>query len=273
VGPVGLTVHESRDRVRFEYEFAEPLQNPWEFGPGFSHQLPQVYVNDPTTDDPATADGRTGTNVAFEAPYNYRINVNPETGSGVEDATGEAVSRDVEVDSDDDTITVDAPRQAVGWDADRGVAFAAVVCPFDGFGDGGIRTVEAEADEHVIGGGNDGNWDPKAMDLITPGETDRTAVLSDYDEDSPTVVPYVTVGDLARDDLDSSIDDNFGGTAGTDGDEQVTDGDEQVTDDGVPGLGVAAGAAGVGGAALAAKRLADGSRTDDPVDDGLPNDE
>ena len=274
----GLTVRESRDRVRFEYEFAEPLQNPWEFGPGFSHQLPQIYVVDPTTDTPETTDGRTGTNVAFEAPYNYRINVNPETGAGIEDAAGEAVSRDVEVDSAGDTITVDVPRQAIGWDADRGVAFAAVVCPFDGFGEGGLRTVESEADEHVIGGGNDGNWDPKVMDMITPEGTDRIAALSDYDEGSPVVLPYVTVGDLSRDDLgvDVSADDESEGDDGDDGDDEsetddATDpgqpeDDEGVTDDGIPGLGVAAGAAGVGGAALAAKRFSDSADSADSAD-------
>ena len=52
----------------------------------------------------------------------------------------------------------------------------------DGFGDGGRRTVEADTGEHVIGGGNDGNWGPKAMDTVSPGGIDRTAVLSDYDE-------------------------------------------------------------------------------------------
>ena len=273
----GLTVHESRDRVRFEYEFAEPLQNPWEFGPGFSHQLPQIYVNDPTTDDPATTDGRTGTNVAFEAPYNYRITVNPETGAGIEDAAGEAVSRDVEVDSDGHTVTVDVPRQAIGWDAERGVAFAAVVCPFDGFGEGGLRSVEAEADDHVIGGGNDGNWDPKVMDMITPDGADRAAALSDYDAESPPVLPYVTVGDLSREDLD--IDGAVGDGAESDGTESDdgteadgedagADDDETVTDDGIPGLGVTAGAAGVGGAAVAAKRL-----SDDSPDDGSAEEE
>ena len=275
----GLTVHESRDRVRFEYEFAEPLQNPWEFDPGFSHQLPQIYVTDPATDDPVTTDGRTGTNVAFEAPYNYRINVNPETGSGVEDAAGEAVSSDVEVavDGDGDTVTVDVPRRAIGWDAERGVAFAAVVCPFDGFGEGGLRSVEAEADDHVIGGGNDGNWDPKVMDMITPDDVDRVAALSEYDAESPPALPYVTVGDLSREDLD--VDDAVGdgsesddaesdGSASDDETEAEDAGDdaESVTEDGIPGLGIAAGAAGVGGAALAAKRLSDDSPDDGSAD-------
>ncbi|WP_418284594.1 glucodextranase DOMON-like domain-containing protein [Halorubrum sp. DTA46] len=268
----GLTVHQSRDRVRFEYHFAEPLQNPWGFDPGFSHQLPQIYVNDPATDDPETTAGRTGTNVAFEAPYNYRVNVNPETGSGIEDANGDAVSRDVEVDGDGDTITVSVPRRAIGWNAERGVAFAAVVCPFDGFGDGGLRTIEAEADEHVIGGGNDGDWDPRVMDMITPEGIDRAETLAAYDEESPAVLPYVTIGDLSRDDLETDETDGGDDRSGNDGtdDGDTADGDdggvESTTDDSVPGLGVAAGAVGVGGAALAAKRLADETDTVDETD-------
>ena len=246
----GLTVHESRDRVRFEYEFAVPLENPWEFDPGFSHQLPQIYVVDPDTGDPATTAGRTGTNVAFEAPYNYRVNVNPETGAGVEDAAGDAVTRDVEVSSDGDTLAVDVPREAIGWDRD-GVAFAAVVCPFDGFGEGGLRAVAAEPDDHVIGGGSDTDPDPKVMDAITPDGLDRAALLADYDADRPPVLPYVTVGDLAREDLDGVelVEDVDADSSGDDGDPDA--------DDGIPGMGLAAGAAGVGGAALAAKRLAE----------------
>jgi len=246
----GLTVHESRDRVRFEYEFVEPLENPWGFDPGFSHQLPQIYVADPDTDDPATTDGRTGTNVAFEAPYNYRVNVNPETGAGVEDAAGEAVSRDVEVSSEGDTIAVDVPREAIGWDRESGVGFAAVVCPFDGFGEGGLRAVAAEADDHVIGGGSDADPDPKVMDAITPEGLDRATLLADYDADRPPVLPYVTAGDITREDIDGA---DLVDEADV---EDPADGDADV-DEGIPGLGVAAGAAGVGGAALAAKRLAD----------------
>ena len=274
-----FTVSESRDRVQFEYTFTEPLQNPWDFGPGFSHQLPQIYVNDPATDDPTSTTGREGTNVSFEAPYNYRIHVNPETGSQVEDAAGDAVSRDVVVDSDGDTITVDVPRDAIGWDMDRGVAFAAVVCPFDGFGDGGVRTVESAAAEHVIGGGNDGNWDPKVMDMITPDGVDRIEVLSEYDADNPAVLPYVTVGDLDRSDLDvgAAADADTGSDASAEADDSAdsdaadsdgsSDGGDDVTADDVPGLGVAAGVAGVGGAALAATRLAaDTDETDSGTD-------
>ena len=257
----GLTVHESRDRVRFEYEFAEPLQNPWDFDPGFSHQLPQIYVVDPNTNEPATTAGRTGTNVAFEAPYNYRVNVNPETGANVENAAGDAVSRDVDVSSDGDTVVVDVPREAIGWDRGAGVAFAAVVGPFDGFGEGGLRAVAADADDHVIGGGSDTDPDPKVMDAITPNELDRAALLGDDDPDQPPVLPYVTVGDLERAALDGA---ELVEESDLDADATDDDGDREVdADDGIPGLGVAAGAAGVGGAALAAKRIAERTGMDD----------
>ncbi|WP_058365282.1 glucodextranase DOMON-like domain-containing protein [Haloparvum sedimenti] len=277
----GLTVRQSRDRVRFEYEFAEPLRNPWGFDVGFSHQLPQVYINDPETDDPATTRGRTGTNVAFEAPYNYRINVNPESGATVENAAGDGVTTDVTVTSGEKTITVGVPRDPIGWDTEgTGVALAAVVCPFDGFGEGGLRAVAAEAGEHTIGGGT-GENDPRVMDAVTPEGVDRTSVLSEYAPNSPAMLPYVTVGDLSRGDVSTdnageSAESGEGGTATpepTDTEETAASatGSEDATESGVPGFGAAAGAAGIAGgagAAAAVDRLADRSDNDDNSDDG-----
>ncbi|GAB3416653.1 hypothetical protein GCM10027435_14310 [Haloparvum alkalitolerans] len=262
----GLTVRQSRDRVRFEFEFAEPLRNPWGFDVGFSHQLPQVYINDPETDDPATTRGRTATNVAFEAPYNYRINVNPESGATVENAAGDGVTTDVTVTSGETTITVGVPRDPIGWDTEgTGVALAAVVCPFDGFGEGGLRAVAAEAGEHTIGGGT-GENDPRVMDAVTPEGVDRAAVLSEYGPDSPAVLPYVTVGDLSREDLSAG---GAGGTgesgdggsgnggtatpASTATESGATDATGSgATDGSVPGFGVVSGAVGLAGAAGAA---------------------
>ncbi|AUX09024.1 glycoside hydrolase domain protein [Halalkaliarchaeum desulfuricum] len=268
-----LEVHESRDRVRFDYRFTEPLENPWEFDVGFSHQLPQVYVFDPETDDPATTQGRTATNVAFEAPYNYRVNVNPEAGAGVEDAAGEGVTRDVSVDADQHTIRFDVPKAAIGWDRETGVAIAAVVCPFDGFGEGGLRAIAAEADTHVIGGGEDGVPNPKVMDLITPEEVDRSGAFGEYDADSPPVLPYVTLGDLTREELleaagEPDDEDAAGETEGeTDEEGDETDDETETdpetptepaeTDTETPGFGIGAGAAAVGAAGWAAKSLAE----------------
>ena len=278
-----LEIHESRDRVRFDYRFTEPLENPWQFDVGFSHQLPQVYVFDPDTDAPATTAGRTGTNVAFEVPYNYRVNVNPEAGAGVEDADGEGVTRDVTVEADEHTIRFDVPKDAIGWDRDRGVAIAAVVCPFDGFGEGGLRTIAAQADTHVIGGGEDGIPNPKVMDLVTPDDVARSEVFGEYGPDSPAVLPYVTLGDLTREELL----DLAGEAADEDGEdpEDDTDDETQETDDETgeetddhesptepaeadaetPGFGFGAGAAAIGTAGWAAKSLAD--RLDGGADD------
>ena len=283
-----LEIHESRDRVRFDYRFTEPLENPWQFDVGFSHQLPQVYVFDPDTDAPATTEGRTGTNVAFEAPYNYRVNVNPEAGAGVEDAAGEGVTRDVAVDSDEHTIRFDVPKDAIGWDRDRGVAIAAVVCPFDGFGEGGLRAIASEPETHVIGGGEDGVPDPKVMDLVTPEDVDRSEAFGEYGADSPPVLPYVTLGDLTREELlevageaddedgearDDETDDQSDETDETDGETDETDETDEpgtptepaAADAETPGFGIGAGAAALGAAGWAAKSLAD--RRDGEEDD------
>jgi len=249
-----------RGAGQYVLEAVRRRREPDALGGRLGDHLQEVHARgaDEAADEPSTTEGRTGTNVAFEAPYNYRVNVNPEAGSTIEDAAGEGVSGDVRVTSSEDTISVDVPKAAIGWDSDRGVAFAAVVCPFDGFGEGGLRTIEAAADTHVIGGGNDGNWDPRVMDAVTPGDVDRAAVLSDYDAENPAVLPLVTLGPLTRADLTGEQDTGDGTETATPAaaDEEDTEAGTGADGDG-PGLGVATGAAGLLGGVLAARRLAD----------------
>ena len=268
-----LTINESRDDVQFEFTFAEPIQNPWNFDPGFSHPFFQLYIHNPDTDDEGTTSGRSGTHIETEVPYHTRVVVHGEGTMGVEAADGSGVTRDVSAETDDETVTITVPRRAIGWDLDEGgIAVAATVMPYDGFGEGGIRPIGADADEHTIGGGQSDLRDPAVMDMVTPEGVDRTAVLSDYDSDTRPAIAFVTFGELQREEIvehdTESADD---GDSQDDEDEQrdTSDADEAdettQTDDGIPGFGIGTGAAAIGGGALAAKRLADRNAGSDEV--------
>jgi len=222
-----FAVAESRDDVRFVYTMAAEPRNPWDLPGGFAHQFFQLYLYVPHSDGPTSTQGREGTNVAFEAPYHYRVVVHGEGVTRVEDAEGSVVTDDVEVDIEGSTFTIELPRGAVEWETEEsGVGVAATVMPYDGFGTGGIRLIAPEADTHTIGGGADHGNDPAVMDMVTPEGVDRQSVLSDYDADTPAELPMVFLGDV---DPDEAVADDEEGDAT---DEDEGDGDGTSEDDG-----------------------------------------
>ncbi|MFC7113957.1 glucodextranase DOMON-like domain-containing protein [Natronoarchaeum sp. GCM10025703] len=172
----------------------------------------------------------------------------------VEDAEGEPVSGDVEYyQTDSDKVAVDFPKSAVDWTDN--VAFAAIMTPFDGYGEGGIRAINPEPAEYAIGGGIEGADDPAAMDLLLPEGETRADVLA-YDADTTPAIPLVPLGDAAPEPANG--DENGEENGEENGDENTED-----EDDGLPGFGIAAGAAGVSAGALAAKRLSEDSEDDE----------
>ena len=291
-----LTVSASRDHVEFAFTMATEVENPWGLPRPFSHQFYQIYVYDPDADGPEAVEGRPGLYANMASPYHYRIIVNGESNESVEDADGDTVTSAVETNVEGRTVSIRVPADSIGWDgdADGAIGFAALVAPFDGFGEGNIRGIAPDADEYVIGGGTGGN-DPRVMDMVTPEGVDRVEVLAEYDEDSAPQLPFVALGDVDlpdADDVDAPGDDDSGdeddgsdaddpgdgdGDSGDDSDDSVdTDDDSDDTgaddgsgavddtDDGMPGFGAAVGAAGIaGGAALAAKRLGQGDESDE----------
>jgi len=257
-----FSVEASRSRVRFNYTMAEELQNPWSFGPGFSHQMFQIYIASSNASGPSGTEGRGGTNLGFAQPYHYRVVVHGEGTMAVENAAGEAVSTDVNTVTDGKTISIDVPRGAVDWNHEDGMALQPVTVPYDGYGTKGVRGISQSNGKHAIGGGT-GTNDPAAMDILTPEGTDQKSVLTDYSADSTVSLPFVTIGD-------------YGGGGGGGGSEEESEAEESDNEssgnesqeegsssDGLPGFGVAAGAAGVAGAAAAASRLSDDDEDDE----------
>jgi carbohydrate-binding DOMON domain-containing protein len=184
-----LAVSKSTSRVRFEFEMASEVQNPFGLPRGFSHEFFQVYVRDPDAAATGTTDGRDGTGVTFEEDYHYRILVNGQYEKHVEDATGSTVTEDVNVSVDGKTISFDLPLGAVGGSLSD-LEIAPLVFGFDGFGTGHVRDVAASGGEYVIGGGTDDGSDPKVLDMVTPEGVSQSDALS-YSAGSPATVPFV----------------------------------------------------------------------------------
>ncbi|SNZ15725.1 Glycosidase [Natronoarchaeum philippinense] len=255
-----FSVEASRSRVRFNYTMAEEIQNPWSFGPGFSHQMFQIYVAAPNAGGPSGTEGRGGTNLGFAQPYHYRVVVHGEGTMAVENAAGEAISTDVNTQTDGKTVSIDVPRGALSWSHEEtGMAIQPVTVPYDGYGTKGVRGIAESNGQHAIGGGT-GTNDPAAMDILTPEGTDQASVLSNYSADSTVSLPFVTVGNYSGgsgsggNNDDGNSDDGSGSSSDSGGNSSSSD---DGSSDGLPGFGVAAGAAGVAGAAEAARRMSD----------------
>ncbi|QSG02086.1 alpha-amylase family glycosyl hydrolase [Natranaeroarchaeum sulfidigenes] len=234
----GVTIEETDETFRFEFEFHNEVSNPWDNDSGVSHQHIQVYLNDPEVDDGET-EARTGVNAELAAPYQHVLTAGPGEHT-VYDADGDIVGEEgdysYDPDEDPNTIVVEFDKHAIDYLPEAGMAV--IVMSYDGYGDGGVRAVESEASEWQFGGAEHGTA-PNVIDLLTAEDVDNEDALA-YDEDNYAQIPYVALGDEEIDEED--------------GEEEDDDADDE--DDGLPGFGVAAGAAGVaGGAVYAANRV------------------
>jgi glycosidase len=196
------TILEKSQRIRVAFEMARTPRDPWNLRYGFSQQFLQVYLRSPESDGPTTTEGRPGTNIAFETPYQYRIVATGQGLAQVEDANGDVVTYDVNAGKDGRTIYVDFPRDVVGWeDGSRDVRLAPTVMPFDGFAPDNVRAIGSEVDTHQIGGGSEADTDPAVMDMVVPADMDRAAVLSSNGSEPPEL-PLVTLPPKFPFDLD-----------------------------------------------------------------------
>ncbi len=193
----GFRIEESRDRVRFLFEMADPVENPWNLENGFSHQFFQVYLRDPgaATDQPATEQARQNVLATFEAPYHYRVVANGESTVKVEvpsDDGGETVSTDTDAGlADEKTVYLEFPKRAIGGSV-AGMEIAPLVCPYDGYGDGGLRAISSSKGEWTFGGGSDGNVEPKVLDMIPPEGTSQSEALV-YSTSEQATIPFLSV--------------------------------------------------------------------------------
>ncbi|WP_267643260.1 glucodextranase DOMON-like domain-containing protein [Haloarchaeobius amylolyticus] len=194
----GFSVDESRDRVRVLFEMAEPVENTWNLEHGFSHQFFQVYLRDIDAgdDQPASTQARHNVVADFTAPYQYRVVANGESTVTVEapgdDTFGETVSTDTAAGlADEKTVFLEFPKRAVGGSV-AGMAIAPLVCPYDGYGEGGLRDIAASAGEWTFGGGSDANVEPKVIDMLPSEGTSQSEALA-YSDSQRATIPYLTI--------------------------------------------------------------------------------
>ncbi|MCU4717279.1 glucodextranase DOMON-like domain-containing protein [Halapricum hydrolyticum] len=224
-----FTIGDTGDRLLFVLELAGELTNPFDGGLGFSLQHLQLYVAT-DGDDPTATAGRTGTNVAFETPYNYRIvATGDENRNVVEDASGTVASEGVEAGGypSQDAIAVSVPKTAVSGDLD-GAAVAPLLFGDDPNSPGGIRPVQPEATESAFGGADGANA-PAVLDLLVPDGTDQSTVLESGD-----AVPLLSLsnfsGTLVHDWSDPTGDDHGPGSYEYPSADVLTPGTFDITD-------------------------------------------
>lgn len=238
----GVAIEETEQAYRFEFEFYNEPTNPWDVDTGTSHQHIQVYLTDPET-DAGTTETLTGVDAELEAPYQHVL-VSQAGNPTVYDAEENIISEDGSYSYDPEeapnTIVAEFEKSGIEYLPEGGMAVT--VMSMDGYGEGGVRQVESEASEWQFGGAEH-DTAPNVIDLLTAEDVDNDEALA-YDEDTPAQIPYVQLGNetVAQDEDESDEDDETS--------------EREVEDDGLPGFGVAAGAAGVaGGVAYAANRV------------------
>jgi glycosidase/carbohydrate-binding DOMON domain-containing protein len=196
-----FAIEEARERWRFVVDLEGPILDPFDGDDGFSVQHFQLYVRDPEASDavPSATEGRTATNVTFEAPYHYQVTVDGfREARAVEFADGSLLTRDVvaDVDQEDGTIVFGVPKGALGGDL-ASAELSVLAFGLDGFSAGRIRPVNASAGEYTFGGGRDDDVNPNVVDVVLPDGVDQSDAL-DYAEGSPAELPYLSPGDSGR---------------------------------------------------------------------------
>ncbi|WP_330631179.1 glycoside hydrolase family 97 catalytic domain-containing protein [Halocatena halophila] len=187
-----VALYEQDDRYQLIYWLDGPVTNPWNVSGGYSLQLLQLYVRDPTVGSavPATTTGRAGTNVTFERPYHYRV-IAAGGLQTVENAAGDTITEDVHtrVHSSIDAIEVTFPKQSVGGALEE-AELAVLLFGADGYQSGHVRPVQASNATYLFGGGRDDNMNPNVIDMLTPEDTTQTAVL-DYSDTENAIIPFL----------------------------------------------------------------------------------
>jgi len=271
----GFTIRSEDGEYHFTQEYHHGITNEWDGDYGFSHQLIQIYFHNPDADG-GTIEAREGINATFEAPHHHRVVVSPfedDFEPVVEDAEGNVVDEDVEVNTEDgDKITVSVDESTLDYLEDGAVAALSV--GFDGYAEGMVRQVTEDGGEWEFAGAEN-EYAPNVIDLVTSDDVSSEDALA-YSDGEYAEIPLLQVGDEeVDDDHDEEVDDPNGDDDEDHDDEDDHDeeddhdddddangeddhdDDDEADDDGSPGFGIGAAIAGAAGGALAKKRLSD----------------
>jgi len=187
----GFTIHTTADALQFRAPIAGDLTNPADYAAGLTAQHLQIYIQNPEAENGATA-GRTGTNVTFEDPYQYRVVANGQDGVLVEDHEGNQVAEgSLKTNPVADEIVVEIPKDTL----DAGIRshyLAPLMFGYHPDGDGGVMPVQSEAGEMAFGGAETPEMAPRVIDMAVPETSSQSEALS-YSSDSMATLPYTSL--------------------------------------------------------------------------------
>ncbi|WP_276302347.1 glucodextranase DOMON-like domain-containing protein [Halorussus lipolyticus] len=184
-------VYETSDTYQFLVRLGGELTNPWG-GNAVSVQSLQIYVRDPAQSG-GTTQARTGVNATFTEPYHYRVFAEGFVAPRVEAADGSEVTRDVTLSGYQavDAIKIEVPKSALGGTLEDKQLVPLMLCQ-DGYSEGRIRPVTAEAGNWVLGGGRDDDMNPNVIDLVTPDGVSQAEALA-YSATEQATIPYLSL--------------------------------------------------------------------------------
>lgn len=176
------------DQAEFAVDVNSSLEDPWGMGVGFSVQMIFIFVKNAPD---GHADGLPGLNVKF-APgheWNKVVILSPQKKARV---VGEAQTKAAKLVADiavpnttrgnNRTIKGSVPLSELGGDGNvDGWSYQLVMQSNEGFpaaGDLLTRKVNEYEGQHRWGGGNDGDCDPHAMDVLESADASQAEMLA-----------------------------------------------------------------------------------------------
>lgn len=177
-----LKVTEKGDNVTFEVTVGTELDDPWRMGGGFAIQMVFIFIQT----DPA-AEGFTktypGLNVQFapDSKWQKAVIISPQPAARVktevETKAGDLLPATViptRARGAGRVLSVTVPLKELGGGDPSKWGYQVVVQSNEGFPAGSdvlTRKVNEFEGQHRFGGGNDGDCDPHAMDILAGGAT------------------------------------------------------------------------------------------------------
>ena len=178
----------SGGNVDFSVEVAAGLEDPWGMGGGFAVQMVFIFIK---TGEGGHADTPPGLNLAFAAGHEWNkvVVLSPQKKArvtGEAEAKAGALAKDIVVPNitrgRGRTITGSVPLSELGGDGNvDGWGYQVVMQSNEGFpaaADFLIRKVNEYEGQHRFGGGNDGDCDPHAMDVLDGPDAKQSEMLA-----------------------------------------------------------------------------------------------
>lgn len=186
---VKFSANKSGANVDFAVDMAATLEDPWGMGGGFAVQMIFIFIK--TGAPGGYTDAPAGLNVTFApgSEWNKVVVLSPQKKARV---TGEAEAKAAKFAKDvvvpnitrgrGRTIGGSVPLAELGGDGNvDGWSYQVVVQSNEGFPaatDFLTRKVNEYEGQHRFGGGNDGDCDPHAMDVLDGGDAKQADMLA-----------------------------------------------------------------------------------------------